>query len=91
MYDCIESHCYVSVIFCMRDTRACNYSRKFPTKTRPISDLGTYRKMSGPAKLICDALAMAYFTRKPAAGLILHSDRGVQYASHTYRTQLAQY
>lgn len=44
-----------------------------------------------PAKLVCDALAMAYFRRKPAAGLIVHSDRGVQYASHAYRTQLAQY
>ena len=44
-----------------------------------------------PAKLVCDALAMAYFRRKPAVGLIVHSDRGVQYASHTYRAQLAQY
>ena len=44
-----------------------------------------------PAKLVCDALAMAYFRRKPAAGLIAHSDRGVQYASHAYRSQLAQY
>jgi transposase InsO family protein len=44
-----------------------------------------------PAKLVCDALAMAYFRRKPAQGLIAHSDRGVQYASHAYRAQLAQY
>ena len=44
-----------------------------------------------PAKLVCDALAMAYFRRKPAPGLIAHSDRGVQYASEAYRTQLAQY
>lgn len=44
-----------------------------------------------PAQLTCDALAMAYFRRKPAAGLIAHSDRGVQYASQAYRTQLAQY
>lgn len=44
-----------------------------------------------PAKLVCDALAMAYFRRKPAAGLIVHSDRGVQYASHAYRAQLGQY
>ena len=44
-----------------------------------------------PAKLVCDALAMAYFRRKPAAGLIAHSDRGVQYASHAYRAQLSQY
>jgi len=44
-----------------------------------------------PAKLVCDALAMAYFRRKPAPGLIAHSDRGVQYASHAYCAQLAQY
>lgn len=44
-----------------------------------------------PAKLICDALAMAYFRRKPAVGLVVHSDRGVQYASDAYRMQLAQY
>jgi transposase InsO family protein len=44
-----------------------------------------------PAKIVCDALAMAYFRRKPAAGLIMHSDRGVQYASHAYRAQLKQY
>jgi transposase InsO family protein len=44
-----------------------------------------------PAKLVCDALAMAYFRRKPAPGGIAHSDRGVQYASHAYRAQLAQY
>jgi putative transposase len=62
-----------------------------------VLDLASRRivgwSMSGrmPAKLVCDALAMAYFRRKPAAGLIAHSDRGVQYASHFYRMQLAQY
>jgi putative transposase len=43
------------------------------------------------AKLVCDAMAMAYFRRKPPKGLIAHSDRGVQYASDTYRAQLAQH
>jgi putative transposase len=43
------------------------------------------------AKLVCDAMAMAYFRRKPPRGLIAHSDRGVQYASEVYRAQLAQY
>lgn len=32
--------------------------------------------------LVLDALKMAFETRKPAAGLIVHSDRGVQYAAH---------
>ncbi len=43
------------------------------------------------AKLVCDAMAMAFFRRKPPAGLIAHSDRGVQYASASYRAQLKQY
>lgn len=43
------------------------------------------------AQLVCDALQMAYWHRKPPPGLIIHSDRGVQYASHEYRSQLAGY
>lgn len=34
---------------------------------------------------------MAYWRRKPATGLILHSDRGVQSASHEYRALLLDY
>jgi putative transposase len=37
------------------------------------------------ADLVCDALKMAIWQRKPAAGLIVHSDRGSQYASKIYR------
>lgn len=36
-------------------------------------------------QLVLDALAMANTTRKPAPGLIFHSDRGSQYASHEVR------
>jgi putative transposase len=42
------------------------------------------------ATLVCDALSMAWFRRRPAPGLIHHSDRGVQYASHEYIDQLKQ-
>jgi transposase InsO family protein len=35
--------------------------------------------------LVLDALQMAYATRKPGPGLIFHSDRGCQYASHEVR------
>jgi putative transposase len=38
--------------------------------------------------LVCDALRMAIWQRKPHAGLIVHSDRGSQYASHAYRKLL---
>jgi transposase InsO family protein len=35
------------------------------------------------------ALRMAFSAQRPGAGLIHHSDRGVQYASHDYRAALA--
>ena len=37
------------------------------------------------AKLVTDALRMAVWQRRPEAGLIVHSDRGSQYASKAYR------
>ena len=42
-------------------------------------------------QLTLDALAMAYWRRKPAPGLIHHSDRGIQYACDQYQRQLEQY
>jgi putative transposase len=41
--------------------------------------------------LVLDALEMAVGRRQPARGLIHHSDRGSQYASHEYRGTLARY
>ena len=40
------------------------------------------------AQLVCDALKMAIWQRRPDAGLIVHSDRGSQYASKAYRQLL---
>ena len=40
------------------------------------------------ATLVCDALTMAIWSRRPGAGLICHSDRGSQYASKKYRKLL---
>ena len=40
------------------------------------------------AKLVCDALQMAVWQRRPGAGLVVHSDRGSQYASKDYRQLL---
>lgn len=39
-------------------------------------------------QLVCDALAMALGRRQPQSGLLHHSDRGSQYASHDYQKQL---
>lgn len=44
-----------------------------------------------PAKLVCDALTMAIQQRRPAAGLIVHSDRDSQYASELYQDLLASH
>ena len=43
------------------------------------------------AQLTIDALAMAYWMRKPDKGLIHHSDRGSQYACHEYQNCLNAY
>lgn len=43
------------------------------------------------SELVCKALRMAYWRCKPAAGLILHSDRGCQYASDVYRKLIKSY
>ena len=56
------------------------------------------RKMVGwamapnmPAELVCSALQMAVCQRQPSPGLIVHSDRGSQYASQDYRDLLDPY
>ena len=43
------------------------------------------------AELALTALGMALKERQPAPGLVHHSDRGVQYASHDYREMLKQH
>jgi putative transposase len=46
---------------------------------------------SMPASLVCDALRMAMQARRPAAGLVVHSDRGSQYASAQYQAMLTEH
>ena len=43
------------------------------------------------ARLVCAALRSACWQRKPAAGLLVHTDRGSQYASHAYRRLAADF
>jgi len=43
------------------------------------------------ADIVVDALAMAWFRRRPAPGLIHHSDRGSQYASKVFRDKLVEF
>jgi len=62
-----------------------------------VMDLGSRRivgwSMSDRMKseLVCDALKSAYWRRKPAAGLLMHSDRGSQYASDAHRKLIRDY
>lgn len=42
-------------------------------------------------QIAIDALKMACFRRKPAPGLIHHSDRGSQYASNAFQAELAEH
>lgn len=44
-----------------------------------------------PAELVCTALQIAIVQRRPSPGLIVHSDRGSQYASHNYRDLLSHH
>ncbi|WP_416222120.1 IS3 family transposase [Sphaerotilus sp.] len=46
---------------------------------------------SMPAELVCSALHMALSVRRPPPGLIVHSDRGSQYASLVHRAMLQQH
>ena len=43
------------------------------------------------ADIVVDALTMAWFRRRPAPGLIFHSDRGSQYASGTFQDKLDEF
>jgi transposase InsO family protein len=43
------------------------------------------------AELVNQALSMALCQRQPAAGLIMHTDRGSQYGADSYRQLLAQH
>jgi transposase InsO family protein len=43
------------------------------------------------ADIVTDALSMAWFRRKPEVGVVFHSDRGSQPASHAMRDKLVEY
>lgn len=58
------------------------YSRKI---------VGWATASSMPAELVCSALRMAISVRQPPAGLIVHSDRGSQYASLAHQSLLQRY
>ena len=72
-------------------------TREGPLYLATVLDLGSRRCVgwamqdSMEVALVLGALRMAREARRPAAGLIHHSDRGSQYASGDYRRALAAY
>lgn len=70
-------------------------TREGPLYLATVLDLGSRRcvgwamRDTMEVELALSALRMARAARRPASGLIHHSDRGSQYASDEYRTELA--
>jgi transposase InsO family protein len=54
--------------------------------SRQVVGFAMARRMT--RQLVIDALRMAWFLRRPGTGLIVHSDRGSQYASDDFQRQL---
>ena len=52
--------------------------------------VGWAMEPSMPGDLVCAALNLAIASRTPAAGLLVHSDRGSQYASQAHTALLAR-
>jgi transposase InsO family protein len=53
--------------------------------------VGWSMKSHMKAELVTDALRMAWFRRRPAKGLVVHSDRGSQYCSALFQNALKAY
>ncbi len=57
--------------------------------SRAVVGWSTSERMQ--ANLVCDTLRMAIAQRQPESGLIVHSDRGVQYASNAFQALLDEH
>jgi putative transposase len=53
--------------------------------------VGWSLKPAMTAELVTDAVTMAWFRRRPGLGVVVHSDRGSQYASSSFQSKLAAY
>ena len=53
--------------------------------------IGWSLKPSMTTDIVTDALTMAWFRRRPEAGVMHHSDRGSQYASRAFRAKLKEF
>ena len=81
---------YVSDITCIWTQEGCLYlAVVIDLFSRKVVGWSMSSRMK--ATLVCDALRMAIWLRRPPFGLIVHSDRGSQYASKAYRNLLKAY
>ena len=53
--------------------------------------IGWSLKPKMASDLVTDALTMAWFRRRPAPGVLHHSDRGSQYSSKAFQDKLSEY
>ena len=53
--------------------------------------VGWWMKPHMRRELVTDALHMAWFRRRPEAGLIFHGDRGSQHCSADFQKSLTEY
>jgi len=74
-----------------RNKRACGYQGVVCPCRPQRQSAGWASSTHMPAQLVVDALHMAICTRQPPPGLIVHSDRGSQYASHLHQALLADH
>lgn len=67
---------YLTIILDLADRKVIGWSLSKSLQTGPT---------------VIDAWKMAIANRKPQAGLIFHSDRGIQYAAHAFRRLIAKH
>ena len=78
-----EGWLYLAIVLDLFNREVVGWSLK------PRMTAATLREAA--TSIVMDALTMAWFRRKPAPGVMHHSDRGSQYASHAFQDKLTEY
>ena len=78
-----EGWLYLAIVLDLFNREVVGWSLK------PRMTADTLREVA--TSIVTDALTMAWFRRKPAPGVLHHSDRGSQYASHAFQDKLTEY
>ena len=78
-----EGWLYLAIVLDLFNREVVGWSLK------PRMTAATLREAA--TSIVMDALTMAWFRRKSAPGVMHHSDRGSQYASHAFQDKLTEY